>query len=162
MVVTLGIVVADGDLHAEFVLEVEERFLHVADDHGDVIDACLLELADEAFDENLALDFEQRLGLFERERGKPRSHARGEDDGVVDAIGLERGDSGARGRGAAVEQALFLERGDGLVHRSNRDARLGGDVALGRLPCGAVCENLELVVVNHYFSHSCHEKFTCS
>ena len=101
MVVTLGIVVADGDLHAELVLEVEERFLHVADDDGYVVYARLLELTDEALDENLALDFEQRLGLFERERGKPRGHACGEDDGVVDAIGLERGDSGARGRGAA-------------------------------------------------------------
>ena len=64
MVVARRIVGIDDDLHTEEVFQIEELFLLKPDDHRDVIDARLLELADLALNEDLAANFEHAFWTF--------------------------------------------------------------------------------------------------
>ena len=88
-VVARGVVGVHDDGDAELVLKVEEVLFLVADNHGDVGNACSQQLLDLALDEHFAAHLQQALGLFVGNGGEPGREARGQDDGVFHAIGLE-------------------------------------------------------------------------
>ena len=130
-----GIVVAHGifrihaDGHAELVLEVEEGFLHVSHDDGDVGDAHLLKLADLPLDEHLAAHGEHAFGLLVGKRREARRQPRRHDDGVVDLVGRKSLEAGRR-HGEAVRQARVDERAIRRVHCPERQAGCRRDMAL--------------------------------
>ena len=102
----------DGELHAVLLGQVEVHLLLVADDDRDVVDPDLLELADLALDEGLALLHVQALRKgVDRLRGDVAS-ARRHDDGVSHPAGLDVGQAGL-GDLPVGQVALRLERGQG-------------------------------------------------
>lgn len=55
----------------ELLAKIEEVLLLVADDHGDVFNAGVLELLDLPLDKDLSAHFEQALGLLIGNGGEP-------------------------------------------------------------------------------------------
>ena len=90
-----GVVVAGGeigvhdDVHAVFLLQVEEELLLVADHHDDLVDAGFEQLLDLALDEHLTADGQQPLGLLVGNRRESRRQACCQDDRVVHFVGLQ-------------------------------------------------------------------------
>ena len=129
IVVAHGIFRVNANGHAELILEVEEGFLHIPHDDGDVGDAHLLKLANLPLDEHLAAHGEHAFGLLVGKRGEARGEARRHDDGVVDLVGRKRLEAGRR-HGEAVHQTRVDERAICRVHRPKRQACCRRDVAL--------------------------------
>ena len=129
MVVARRIVGVDDDLHAEKVFQIEELFLLKPDDHRDVIDARLLELADLALDEDLAANFEHAFWTFVRKRRHARRESRRHDDGVAHLIRGKLVLAFCR-KCPALDEAAIAKRFDNRVHRAERHAALRGNRAL--------------------------------
>ena len=117
---------------AEFLLEIEEILFLVADNDRDIVDACLLELADLALDEHLSPDLQEALRLLVGDGCKTRREACRHDDSIVDAIGLERSKSSRRD-GAIFRELLFRQLVQRLVDRSQGQSSLFCNLPLARL-----------------------------
>ena len=135
MVVARRIVGIDDDLHAEEVFQIEELFLLKPNDHRDVIDARLLELADLALNEDLTANFEHAFRAFVRKRRHARRESRRHDDGVAHLIRGKLVFAFCR-KCSALNKAAIAKRLDNRVHRAEGHAALRGNRALrgrGRL-----------------------------
>ena len=129
-VVARGVVGIHNDGDTELVLEIEEVLLLVADDHGDVGDARSQQLLDLAFDEHFAAHLQQAFGLLVGDGSEPGREARGQDDRVLHAIGLERCRACFRGLPVRNETGRG-ERFRCAVHAAERESRGFHDLALG-------------------------------
>ena len=129
MVVARRIVGIDDDLHTEEVFQIEELFLLKPDDHRDVIDARLLELADLALDEDLAANFEHAFWTFVGKRRHTRREARRHDNGVAHLVGGKLVLAFCR-KCPALDEAAIAKRFNNRVHRAERHAALRGNRAL--------------------------------
>ena len=129
VVVARRVVGVDDDLHTEKVLQVEKFFLLEPDNHRDVVDARLLELADLALDEDLTANFEHAFRAFVRKRRHARRESRRHDDGVAHLI---RGKLvfAFRRKCPTLDEAAIAKRFNNRVHRAERHAALRGNRAL--------------------------------
>ena len=129
VVVAGGELAVDGDAHAVLLLEVEEEFLLVAYDDGDVGDAGLVELLDLALDHDLAAHLEQALGTLVGDGRKARGKPRCEDDRVVDFVGGQRGKT-CGACPLALDQAVCYQRLECRVDGAERQSGVVGKRAL--------------------------------
>ena len=129
IVVAAGILLIHADLHAECVLQIEERLLHVAHHHGDVDDAGFLQLANLALDQHLAAHAQHAFRPLIRKRHKPRRQTRRHDDSVIHLIRLQR--LRARfGEDKAFRQTFVVQLLHDGVDGSKGHVRVRSNIAL--------------------------------
>ena len=73
MVVARGVLRGHDDVHPEFLLQIEEGLLHIADHDGDVVDSRFLQLANHSFYKYFSANLEHGFGFFERKWCQARS-----------------------------------------------------------------------------------------
>ena len=129
VVVARRVIGVDDDFHTEKVLQVEEFFLLEPDDHRDVIYACLFELANLAFDENLSANLEHAFRALVRKRRHTRRKPRRHDNGVAHLVGGKLVLAFCRKR-PTLDKAAIAKRFNNRVHRAERHAALRGNRAL--------------------------------
>ena len=133
--------------------EVEEVLLLVAHHHGDVGYAALEELADLPLDEHLLVHAQHALGALVGERDEAAREARGHDDSVVHAVGLERFDP-ALGDAAGVQEAPL-----GAGAHSGGGSLTGESGYLGERLCGRLLTGFgERAEDNELVSRDCHDR----
>ena len=87
-IVLNGIVAVHDQLHAVFVDEIFELFLHEADHDIDLADPGFVELPDLALDQGLAADLEKRFGRLQVDRDHAHAKACGQNDGAAGPCAL--------------------------------------------------------------------------